>query len=653
MTVQNLSIRWKIALPIIAAITIGITFSIIVTGVRTRQIVLEEMAQSALGGHRDGVLNSLTTLMTTGTYAASKEHYLSQMKQIADIRVLQSALVARDFPDSSRTAGLSADALEQEVLAQGKEKVVVEGDYIRGVYPYIARSSYMGENCLSCHKVKDGEVLGAVSIRLPLARSLARIRTAQYVYAALGLGGIVGVLVLVLGIVSLVLRPFMRFTAEFKEMSGRYSGLDLNQTEGDEIVRVHASVTELIRHFSAMINNVMISSSKFLPIIDLLKDVVEKTAHGAGRQSGQAAQIATAAEEMSQTINDIARNASTAAETSAGALEIAIAGKQVTDTAVLGVREVHQSALELSRMMEDLNAHVGEIGNIVTVIKDIADQTNLLALNAAIEAARAGEQGRGFSVVADEVRKLAERTIKATNEVSAKIQVVQQGSTLTASSMGEATEKSTKTARHIGSVGESLNTILSEMDKVKDEITKIATAVEEQSATTGEVAKNIEDTSSIAHDIEEMSGRALREVVRLTEVAEELRGITGGVRTKGSAVVMLELAKSDHRNFVGRIGSCIRGETTIDPAALPDHHTCRFGKWYDTGGTQLCGSMPSFKSIDQPHEKIHQIARQAVEAIRSGNKERAGQLFTEVELLSGRITEAIDRAKTECIETQG
>src|SRR5208283_5429582 len=114
------------------------------------------------------------------------------------------------------------------------------------------------------------------------------------------------------------------------------------------------------------------------------------------------------------------------------------------------------------------------------------------ALNAAIEAARAGEQGRGFAVVADEVRKLAERTIKATDEISGKIEAVQTESKQTASFMEEAKEKSAGAAGNIGNMGDALNAILAEMQKLKDEVTKIAASVEQQSATTEEVTKNIE-----------------------------------------------------------------------------------------------------------------------------------------------------------------
>ncbi|MDA8083794.1 MAG: methyl-accepting chemotaxis protein [Nitrospiraceae bacterium] len=650
MNLDNVSLKWKIAVPIILAISIGIVCTITVTGIKTKAIVLAEIKNSGLEGYRDTVLNALTTMMITGNYAESKDQFLDQMAKIAGVRVLKSANVTKDFPAAGQNGKShhTADAQEMEVMEKGIEKVVVEGEHIRGIYPYIARSDFMGKNCLTCHNVKDGDVLGAVSITLPLAKTYGRIRSLQYLYSVLGFGGIAGVMLLVVFMVGYSLRPLSRFMTELNEISSKYAGLEVSRRGGDEVAQVERNIKEVITHFTTMVNQIMVASSKFLPIIDILKDVVAKAAQGAQSQSAQATQIATAAEEMSQTINDIARNAASAAETSVEALDIASSGKEVADGSVGGVKEVHLATVALSTMMEELNRRVAEIGDIVTVIKDIADQTNLLALNAAIEAARAGEQGRGFSVVADEVRKLAERTIKATNEISTRIQTVQTESTQTAHSMAEATDKSTRTARHIGKVGDSLQAILSEIQKVKDEITKIAVAVEEQSATTSEVAQNIETTSAIARDIEEMAGKAHAEVSRLSEVADELRSITSGVKTKGGAMVMLELAKSDHRNFVGKISSCLKGELPMEASKLPDHHTCRFGKWYDSAGSELCGNSPSFGEVSAPHEKIHELSKQAVAAFNSGDKQRAAQIYEEVVRVSGQIITIVDRIKEDC-----
>ncbi|HEX8949315.1 MAG TPA: methyl-accepting chemotaxis protein [Dissulfurispiraceae bacterium] len=651
MRLKDLSLRWKTAVPIIFCIAIGVAFTILFTGYKTKEIVLDEIRTSSLEGYRDTVLNSLTAMMFAGNYKDSKEHFLDQMKKISDIKVMRAASVDKDFgQDNGKGDNRPSDAVEREVVEKGVTRVMLENGNIRGVYPYIAKSDYMGKNCLSCHNVKEGEVLGAVSIRIPIEKSFGRIRSLQYLYIALGLVGIVGMMALVLVVINITHKPLRNFVVDLKELSKKYSGLDFSHQEGDEIAQVAANVQQVCHHLTGMINNVMVTSSKILPVIDVLKGVVEKTAAGAKSQSGQAAQIATAAEEMSQTIGDIAKNASLAAETSAGALEIASGGKEVADGAVEGVKGVHASTEELAKMVERLNHNVGEIGDIVTVIKDIADQTNLLALNAAIEAARAGEQGRGFAVVADEVRKLAERTIRATAEISGKIQAVQKESEHTATYMEGATEKSMNAAKHIGNVGVSLHTILVEVQKVKDEITKIATAVEEQSTTTDEVAKNIENTSAIARDIEGMSGKVLDEVLRLTQVADELRGITAGVRTKGGAVVMLELAKSDHRGFVGKVASCLKGENPMDLSKMPDHHTCRFGKWYYKEGGDICGDMDTFKAIEPPHEKIHRLAKEAVAAFQAGNTTKAEQFYQEMVPVSKQITDLLDTIKKECEE---
>ncbi|MBI3592702.1 MAG: chemotaxis protein, partial [Nitrospirae bacterium] len=232
----------------------------------------------------------------------------------------------------------------------------------------------------------------------------------------------------------------------------------------------------------------------------------------------------------------IAKNASVSQGSSREAMETAARGKEIADGAVETVSRVYTSTVELASTIEKLNSKVGEIGDIVTVIKDIADQTNLLALNAAIEAARAGEQGRGFAVVADEVRKLAERTIRATTEISGKIEAVQVESSQTTKSMQDASGEVTKANEYITQVGDSLHHIVESVQKVRDQITQIATAVDEQSAASEEVAKNIEKTSAVAMEMERMAGDVMQEVSGLTVIAEELKDSTAGFRTNGKSI---------------------------------------------------------------------------------------------------------------------
>lgn len=442
--------------------------------------------------------------------------------------------------------------------------------------------------------------------------------------------------------------PLTELAEKSEQLSLGNLKVSIAATSNDEISTVAGSLNIMIQHFNDMINSILTSSNNVVTSVDILRVRAEKTNEGAQNQSGQASNIATAAEEMSQTITDIAKNASVAAESSTDAMDIAQSGKQITDTTVETINEVNTSTTELSDMVGKLSHSVTEIGSIVNVIKDIADQTNLLALNAAIEAARAGEQGRGFAVVADEVRKLAEKTIKATADISAKIGAVQADSELTAKSMAESSKGVTKAAGHIRNLNNVLESIVESIQKVRDQVTNIATAVEEQSSASDDVARNIETTSGIAKNMEKMSDDVMHEVNALVKISEELRNTTTGFKTQLNEQMMLDIAKTDHRVFVGKVASCLKGDISLDPSKLPDHHTCRFGKWYDTEGHDKCGKLPSFRLVDTPHAKIHAIAKEAVSLSNSGNKGKAQELYKEMEHLSDEIGSILDGIKREC-----
>lgn len=524
----------------------------------------------------------------------------------------------------------------------------VDNSWIK--YKETIKRAVSGENVLhELHNDSENFLKAAEeSVNAAEAFSSSKVKTMKTIQIILFISNLIILAGIWLMSQKKIAKPLSELTEKVEQIANGNLKVTIENTTNDEVGILAQNMNKMVQSFSNMINGILTSANNVVSAVDILRARAQKTAEGAKNQSSQAAQIATAAEEMSQTITDIARNAAVAAETSEDAMKTAYEGKDIADGAVNTVNSVYTSTVELATMVEKLNKRASEIGDIVTVIKDIADQTNLLALNAAIEAARAGEQGRGFAVVADEVRKLAERTIKATVEISEKIGAIQSESVQTANSMTEASDEVTKATEYIKKVGESLNHIVEAVQRVKDQITQIATAVDEQSAASEEVAKNIEKTSAISKDMERMSDDVMHQVTSLIRISEELRNSTAGFKTKGSELMILDVAKTDHRVFVGKIASCLNGDLTLDPSQLPDHHNCRFGKWYFGEGMQMCGNLPSFRAIDEPHAKIHALAKEAVSACNAGDKARAERLYKEMENISDQIGSLIDGIKREC-----
>jgi methyl-accepting chemotaxis protein len=182
----------------------------------------------------------------------------------------------------------------------------------------------------------------------------------------------------------------------------------------------------------------------------------------------------------------------------------------------------------------------------------------------------------------------------------------------------------------------------------RGEIARVAVAVEEQSSASEDVAKNSEKTSAIAVEMEKMATEVTHQVNGLTHVAEELRNAASGFKTRLDSLMILDLAKTDHRIFVEKIGACVCGDAKQDPAQLPNHESCRFGKWYFSEGKEKHGSALSFRAIDEPHAKIHAMAKDVVSASNAGDKKKAESMFHDMEDLSERIAGMLDQLKAEC-----
>ncbi len=290
-----------------------------------------------------------------------------------------------------------------------------------------------------------------------------------------------------------------------------------------ELKEKNAAVGEIAREVEAVAGAVGRA-------MDSLNRRVDSARRGADVQNARIGETASAMDEMSRTVLDVARSASQAASHADTTKAKATAGAGVVETAVAAIRRVSDLSALLKENMGALGRQAQAIGQIMTVISDIADQTNLLALNAAIEAARAGDAGRGFAVVADEVRKLAEKTMSATREVGSAIASIQDGAATNVKSVDEAVSAVAEATRLAHSSGAALNEIVGLVEVTTDQVRGIATASEEQSAASEEIKAAIEDVARVSEETSQGMGESSRGLTGLSDQVGQLRELVGRLR---------------------------------------------------------------------------------------------------------------------------
>ena len=260
---------------------------------------------------------------------------------------------------------------------------------------------------------------------------------------------------------------------------------------------------------------------------------IEQSNQGAEEQKNRVAEVATAMEEMNATVLEVAQSVVKASETADSAKHKAAGGAEIVSNVVRQMGVVQKSAVGIKDDMIMLGEKVTDIGSVMSVINDIADQTNLLALNAAIEAARAGDAGRGFAVVADEVRKLAEKTMNATTEVETAINGIQSGVRQNTANVEEAVRSIDSATSMANESGNSLEAIVGYSDTNSMQVQSIATASEQQSATSEEINRSIAGINQISIETAEAMQQSANAINELAEQSHILKRLVVKMKDEG------------------------------------------------------------------------------------------------------------------------
>jgi len=259
----------------------------------------------------------------------------------------------------------------------------------------------------------------------------------------------------------------------------------------DEVSRLLKALATMQQNLRETLQAISGSATQLAAAADELNAVTLDSTQGLQAQNNEIEQAATAVNEMTTAVEEVARNAVSTSD----------ATRQSSESAHLGQERVSETANAISALASEVQ-HTGElvqslanqsqdIGKVLEVIRAIAEQTNLLALNAAIEAARAGESGRGFAVVADEVRALAHRTQQSTLEIEQMVQGMRSGSSLALESMNASASRAASTLELAERAGDALVAITSSVHEIHERNLVIASAAEEQAQVAREVDRNL------------------------------------------------------------------------------------------------------------------------------------------------------------------
>ena len=419
----------------------------------------------------------------------------------------------------------------------------------------------------------------------------------------------------------------------------------LDKKGDDELGRLADAFNQFVAKIRSLIQRTAHSTESVISAVAQTSENTNQIITRILAQEQETEQVATAMNQMTSSITEVAQNASFAEEAASAANSEVQNGRQMVQETSNAINELADEVQHAEQTIQDVESESERIGSVIDVIKSIAEQTNLLALNAAIEAARAGEQGRGFAVVADEVRSLANRTHESTGEIEAMIQSLQNGTQQAVSVMASGREKVDANVAQANKTLESLAEISSAVETINQMNAQIATAAEEQRAVAEEINKNICNISDGSKQTAERAKETKETFKNLGEFAADLQSVIQQFKFSGDSGLDFSAAKSAHLAWKARLRSFLDGDASLTQEEVVSHHDCVLGKWYYSEGLKRYGDISEMQQIEQPHKTMHQLIGEIVKLKENGKIDESEQLFAEIDPLSQQIIQKLSEVE--------
>lgn len=524
---QYISVRWKILLPM-AGILIFIIAALNLYSSHQQKERLLDLSEHQLLDIANGYMDSMNALMFTGAMGSREilRDKIAQREGIASVRMLRADAVSNIYGPGFEHEK-PQDELDKRAL---NGETIIDVDTVNGerqitlLLPFEATKDRHGTNCLTCHPVTEGTILGAARITYSMAERDKDIENAIIKNSTINFIAIfIGMVIIYFILLKVLIQPLNRLK-DTMSVIGKNADLRprIELGANDEFRMVGQATNNMLDRFQPTIHSLTKTMDNLSASADQLAQVTRETSEGVDKQKNESKLLAQSIQELSNAAEEVAQNAANAEGSASDTKSLADEGKNMVLHVAKTNTELAQKVDAATDVVKNLAEGAQGIGRVSQEISDIAEQTNLLALNAAIEAARAGEQGRGFAVVADEVRSLASRTQLSTEEIRSIINNLSTISNEAVQAMETSKAQASDSVEDANKAAHALEDIASSVDKIREMNTMIAAAASEQSAVVNEINNNIHAISAISEQTGSGSHKTLKQSEEIAKISQSL-----------------------------------------------------------------------------------------------------------------------------------